>query len=188
MTSHPENESGRGWSPWRVAGWGFAALLLLLPAVAMRFTDEVDWTVGDFLIAALLIGIVGISFELTVRVTRSGAQRAGVAVALAASFLTVWANGAVGMIGNEDNPYNLLFFGVIGIALLGSVAARFRPAGTAVAMLVAAAAQASLGVVGAFADLRGGIFSAMFAGLWLLGAGLVWTARRTIDDAARPSA
>ena len=153
-------------------------MLLLLPALAMQFTSEVDWTVGDFIFAALLIGVVGISYELTVRVTRNWAHRGAIAAALAATFLTIWANGAVGMIGDENNPYNLLFPGVILLALAGAVVARFRPAGMAVAMSVAATAQASLGIVGAFTDLSGGIFSTMFAGLWLLSAALFQKAAR----------
>lgn len=179
MTTKTEDPGTRsGASPWRVAGWSIAVLVLLLPLVAMRFTREVNWTVGDFIFAALLLGIVGVLFELTVRVTRSGAHRAAVGIAVAASFLTIWANGAVGMIGDEDNPYNLLFLGVIVLALLGSVAARFHPGGMAVAMTIAAIAQAALGIVGAFSDLRGGILSTLFAGLWLLSALLFRQAAR----------
>lgn len=164
--------------PWRAVAWGLAALLLLLPLVAMQFSNEVNWTVGDFLFAGLLIGIVGVTFELTVRVTRNWAHRAAVVSALAAGFLTIWANGAVGMIGSEDNPYNLLFFGVILLALAGSVAARFRPAGMALAMAVAAAAHSAVAVGGMVEDPRGGIFSLAFAGLWLLAAALFRKAAR----------
>jgi hypothetical protein len=169
MTDNETIGGSRG-SPWRIAGWSLAALVLLLPLVAMRFTSEVNWSPGDFIFAALLIGIVGLAFELTVRASADWAYRGGVAVALAAAFLTIWANGAVGMIGDEDNPYNLLFLGVIILALLGSVAARFRPRGMALAMTAAAIAQAALGILGASADLRGGILSTIFAGLWLLAA------------------
>lgn len=163
-------------SPWRIAGWSIAVLILLLPLVAMRFTSEVNWTAGDFIFAALLIGGVGVTFELTVRVTRNWAHRAGVAAALATAFLTIWANGAVGMIGDEDNPYNLLFLGVILLALGGVVVARFRPRGMALAMTIAAAAQGTLGVIGTSSDLRGGIISALFGGLWLLAALMFWQA------------
>ena len=165
-------------SPWRAAGWGVAGLVLLVPLVAMQFTREVNWTVGDFLFAAMLLGLVGLTLDLTVRTSRNPSYRGGVGAALAASFLIVWANGAVGMIGNEDNPYNLLFFGVIGVALLGSVLARFRAAGMALAMLVAAAAQAAIGVGGMTTDVRGGILSTLFAGLWLLSAALFRNAAR----------
>ena len=164
--------------PWRATGWTVAGLVLLIPLIAMQIDREVNWTVGDFLFAALMIGLVGIAFELTVRTSPSRSYRGGVAVALAAAFLTIWANGAVGMIGSEENPYNLLFFGVIGFALAGSSFARFRPAGMAVAMLVAAIAQGAVAIGGMPADLRGGVLSTLFAGLWLTSAVLFRRAGR----------
>jgi hypothetical protein len=151
-------------------------LLLLVPLLAMQFTREVNWSVGDFIFAALMFGIVGALLELAVRTTRSRVHRAAIGVAIAASFLTVWVNGAVGMIGSEENPYNLLFLGVIGIALVGSVLARFRAAGMALAMAAAACAQAALGLGGLATDLRGGILGTGFAGLWLISAALFRTA------------
>ena len=162
---------GRG-SRWRMAGWSIAALLLLLPLVAMQFTAEVNWTVGDFFFAGLMIGVVGLAFELAVRMSDSWAYRAGVGCALAASFMIVWAGGAVGMIGDEGNPYNLLFVGVIGLALVGAILTRFRARGLALTMVVAAVAHLVVAAVGMASDLRGGVFSAMFAGLWLLAAAL----------------
>lgn len=186
MANNTELHAARRSSPWRIAGWGLVVVLLVLPAVAMRFTNEVNWTVGDFIFAALLMGTVGLAFELTVRVTRSRAHRAAIGVALAASFLTIWANGAVGMIGDEDNSYNLMFFGVILLALGGSAIARFRADGMAVAMAAAAAAQAAFGILGAFSDLRGGILSTMFAGLWLLSAALAALAAREARNSSAP--
>ena len=176
MTARVESDGRKQWSPWRIAGWGLAAILLLLPLVAMRFTEEVNWTAGDFIFAALLIGIVGVTFELTVRVSGNWAYRGAVACALAAAFLIVWATGAVGMIGDEGDPYNLFFFAVIVLALLGAVVARFRASGMALAMALAAVAHGSVAVGGMFTDLRGGIFSLAFAGLWLLSAALFWNA------------
>lgn len=165
-------------SPWRIAGWGTAVLLLLLPLVAMQFTDEVNWTEEDFIFAGIMIGGTGALFELTVRMSSNLAYRAGVAFALAASFLTLWAIAAVGMIGDEDNPYNLLFVAVIGLALLGATVARFRAHGMAVTMAAAAAAQVIVATVGMSADPLGGSFSAGFGGIWLVSAALFWKAAR----------
>lgn len=178
MTTDANQRPARGPNPWRIAAWSLAGLLLLLPLAAMQFTNEVDWSPGDFIFAGLMIGVVGLVFELTVRVTRNWWHRAGVGMALAAAFLTIWANGAVGMIGNEDNPYNLLFLAVILLALTGAILARFRPKGMAIAMAAAALAQAAFGIIGAFTDLRGGIFATMFAGLWILAAALLHQAAR----------
>lgn len=134
-----ERVARSGW--WRWLGWGGAAALLLTPLVAMQFTPEVNWTIGDFVFAGVMFGTVGVVMELTVRASRSIAYRAGVAFALASAFFLIWVNLAVGIIGDEDNPANLMFFGVVLIGVLGSLLARFRPRGMAVAMSVAAGAE-----------------------------------------------
>jgi hypothetical protein len=178
MAKEAENKKGARGISWRIVGWGIAALLLLLPLVAMQFTDEVRWDETDFIFAAVVFGTVGAALELAVRMSRNIAYRAGAGAALAAAFLIIWANAAVGMIGDEDNTYNLLFLGVIGLALVGAVAARFRPAGMAGAMIVAAIAQLVVALGGLPTDVRGGVLSAPFAGLWLLSAALFWKAAR----------
>ncbi|MBL0022458.1 MAG: hypothetical protein IPP23_09330 [Sphingomonadales bacterium] len=165
---------------WRILGWGCAAALILTPLVAMQFTDEVHWTGSDFLFAIIVFGTVGLLFELSVRLFPDYFYRAGMGCALLASFMIVWANAAVGMIGNEDNPINLLFFGVVLIALTGAIIARFRAQGMALAMLVALITQISIatifGLLGG--DPRGGIFSILLSILWLLAAALFKASRR----------
>lgn len=172
MANEAENTGGRPRIPWRIVGWSIPALLLLLPLVAMRFTQEVNWTASDFVFAAVLFGSVGLAFELIVR--KSGSL--GAALAVVAAFLTIWVNGAVGMIGSEDNPYNLLFGGVLAIALIGAIVSRFEPAGMARAMLAAAIVQAALAALGLTTDMRGAVFSMAFAVPWLLAAALFWNA------------
>jgi hypothetical protein len=173
--------TGKRANPWRIAGWSLVGLLLLLPAVAMRFTSEVNWTAADFVFAAVLMGSVGGAFELAVRTTRSLAYRGGAGAALAASFLIVWASGAVGMIGDEDDSYNLLFLAVILVALAGAAIARFRAEGMAWAMLVAGAGHLAVSLAGATIDPRGALFSAAIGLIWLLSAAL-------FREAARPAA
>ena len=157
---------------WRILGWGTAAALLLTPLVAMQFTSEVNWTASDFAFAGVMIGGVGMIYEFTLRKSHDRFYRGGVALALAGTFLIIWANGAVGMIGDEGDPANLMFAGVLAIALLGSVLARFRAGGMAIAMIAAAIAQAVAGGVGMLLDPLGGVLSAGFATLWLVSAAL----------------
>jgi len=178
MADRVEYTGGRGWSLWRVAGWSIPVLLLMLPAMAMQFTSEVNWTGSDFIIAAVLFGSVGVAFELIVRASDSLAYRFGAGLAVIGAFLTIWVNGAVGMIGSENNPYNLVFGGVLLVALIGSVLARFRSAGMAWAMAVAGAAQVGAGAIGATIDPHGAVFSVGFGGLWLLSAALFWNSSR----------
>lgn len=172
MTKEAVTDRKTGGVPWRPIGWGAAASIPLLHLVAMQFTHEVNWTLGDFIFAGVVIGAVGGTFELTVRASSNWAYRAGVAAALAAAFLIIWSNAAVGMIGSEDNSYNLLFGGVILIALVGALIVRFRPGGMALVMAAAATAQAGAGLGGLAADPRGAVLSTGFAGLWLLAAAL----------------
>lgn len=127
--------------PWRLVGWAVPVGLLSIPWLARW-----PWTASDFIVAGAMFAIVGGSFELAVRASGSLSYRLGAAVALATAFLLVWINLAVGIIGSEDNPLNLLFFGVIALGLAGSLAARFRAAGMALAMTIAAAMQALIGL------------------------------------------
>lgn len=154
-------------NPWRVAGWGSAAALILLPLIAMRFTDQVAWTLSDFVFAILLIGSVGVAYELMVRTTGNVAYRAATGVALATGFLIVWSNLAVGIIGDEDNPANLAFFGVLAIAIAGAFVARLRAEGMARALLATAFAQLLVSAIALVARMDLPVVIAIFfVGMW----------------------
>lgn len=176
---------GSGWcrSRWRIAGWSAAAVLLLLPLVAMQFTDEVNWSGADFVVFGALLACVGGAFELAARTTRSTAYRAAVGVALLTAFILVWANGAVGIIGAEDNPANLMFGGVLAVGFVGSAVARFRPRGMARVLVATALAQTLVAVIAAVAgwgDIA--VATVFFGALWLASA---WLFRRaTLESAA----
>jgi hypothetical protein len=129
-----------------------AALILMVPWLAMRVTDQMDWGLADFALAgALLVGI-GLLYELAARHGDTLAYRAAVGVALAAALMLVWMNLAVGIIGSEDNPANLMYVGVLAVAAIGAVLGRFRTRGMAHAMFATAVAQ---GLVAAIALIFG---------------------------------
>lgn len=169
----------RLWNALRVIGWGGAAVILLLPLAAMRFTDEVNWTLFDFLVMGVLLGGAGLVLELATRRSQSLAYRFAATIAVAAAFLLVWVNLAAGFLGDEDNPANLMFLGVILVALIGGLMARSRPAAMARAMLAAAVAQLLAGLVGFVmgwaAPGSQGVFevvlgTSLFGALWLASA------------------
>lgn len=83
----------------RITAWSAALALLVLPLVAMQFTNEVVWGQEDFIFASLLIVIVGIVYELVVRLTSNRKHRVIVTVALTVMFLLVWIEAAVGIFG-----------------------------------------------------------------------------------------
>jgi len=110
------------------------------------------------------------------------AYRIGAAVALFACALQVWMNLAVGIVGSEDNPVNLAFFGVVVTAGACAFTARLSAEGMARAMLAVAAVQALLAAAIATApstvrdDPKGPmgvlVLSAGFCALWLLAAAM----------------
>jgi hypothetical protein len=164
--------AGDRWRGWRIAMWGGAAFLLLLPAVAMRLTSEVEWDARDFVATGIMLAAACSICELAARVSSNCAYQAAAGVAVGTAFLIVWANLAVGMIGDEGNPFNLLFGGVLAVALTGSIVARFEPSGMVGAMALTAAAQIAAGAVGLSADPRGALTAMAFAAPWLLSAWL----------------
>ncbi|WP_437932413.1 hypothetical protein WMF37_25195 [Sorangium sp. So ce291] len=179
MEGTTDSGGGRRGSPWRMAVWGAAALVLLLPLVAMQFTEEVAWDLADFAIfGAMLVGACG-TYELAARATGNKAYRAAVGVALAAAFVLVWMKLAVGIIGNEENPANLMYGGVLAVGIIGAVIARFQPHGMGRAMVATALAQALVAVIAMVAGL-GYTFmlTGLFVALWLTSARLFWMAAR----------
>lgn len=183
MTSNGSALETRRGSPWRLAGWGTAIALLLFPAIAMQFSDEVNWGVEDFAFATIMIGGVGLVIELTVRLTSSLAHRAGVAIMLAVIFVTCWVNLAVGIIGNEDNPKNLMFFTILLVPVFGSMLVRFRSRGMAWVMLASAAAQIAVGVIGLAMEFFVPVWTAVMTFAWLSAAMLFFKAAKEADFA-----
>lgn len=148
LTGHTGDGDGR--TRWRTAAWVLAALVLLLPLVAMQFTDEVNWTLLDFVFAGvLLFGSLG-AYEAATRTTSNIAYRAGVGVAIAGAFLLTWINAAVGI---TDSIADLAYLGVPLVGIIGAFLGRFRPAGMARALLATALVQALVGVIAVVAGL-----------------------------------
>lgn len=142
-------EQGGGWrrSPMRFLLWAIPTALLITPAVAMQFTREVQWSAFDFIFASvLLFGSAG-TIDLAIRRGGSTAYRLGAGLAVLVSFLLIWVNGAVGVIGDEDNPANLVFVAIIMIAAAGAIAARFEARGMARAMTIAFVLNAGVAVL-----------------------------------------
>jgi hypothetical protein len=171
---------GRRRSRWRIAAWGTAALLLLLPLVAMQFTDEVAWDVLDFAVFGAMLFIAGGTYELAARMTGNNTYRAGVGVALAAAFILVWLSLGVGIIGEDGDPANLMYFGVLAVGIIGAIIARFRPDGMARALFATALAQALVTAIALIAALGlpwSGpaellLLNGFFVALWLTAAWL----------------
>lgn len=171
----------------RLIGWATVAGLLLTPAVAMRVNDAVNWTAFDFLVAGVLLIGAGVICETVVRVSRDWSYRLGVLVALGTSILLFWINGAVGVIGSENNPQNLWFYLVLLTVLFGAILVRFRAGGLSAVLTAAAAVQFGIGAWAYVADWGAGtemwpvvifIVTGVFTAAWLVAAALFRGARQ----------
>lgn len=132
--------------------------LLLIPLLAMQFTIEVDWTLSDFIFAGGLLFGTGLMYILVTRILATGKAndtpyRVAVGFALFTGLFLIWVNAAVGIIGSEDNPFNVMYFGVIAVGIIGALSARFKPQGMIRTMFAMALAQgliAAIALIGGF--------------------------------------
>ncbi|WP_412062114.1 serine hydrolase domain-containing protein [Rubrivirga sp. IMCC45206] len=194
-TDRPTSPDRPRWGRGRLVYWSLAALVLVAAAVGTRVTDEVTWTLFDFAVAAGLLAAVGLAFEAVARRTASTPYRWGAALALGTAFILVWALGAVGVIGSEDEPVNLLYFGVLAVGAIGAALARLRPRGMARALAATAAAQAAVAVgalVGGWGTpLHGAlevvVINAGFVALWAAAAACFLRAARETPAGPTPS-
>ena len=76
------------------------ALLLCIPLIAMQFTNEVVWTLSDFIIAGILLLGTGIVIEVVARNVKSRNARFGMIIGILFLLLLVWAEMAVGIFGS----------------------------------------------------------------------------------------
>ncbi|WP_340587416.1 hypothetical protein [Erythrobacter alti] len=97
MTDSVQRRGGR-WNGWRIAGWGSAAALLLLPVLAGQVTDEVNWTLGDFSVFAIMLATLGLALEAIAHIRTSRMSRTILMIGAAIVFLLVWAELAVGLV------------------------------------------------------------------------------------------
>ena len=75
-------------------------VVLLIPFIAMQFTNEVDWSARDFVIMGVLLFGTGLLCELVMRKVKSVQNRILICAALVFVFLLVWAELAVGVFGS----------------------------------------------------------------------------------------
>jgi hypothetical protein len=93
------------------------AIVLSVPLVGMLLSEDVAWSVADFVAAGVLLAVIGTAFELAVR-------RAGnCALALGLAALGV----AAGVFGEADDAPGLVLLGVLLVASACAIGLRATP-------------------------------------------------------------
>lgn len=168
-------------------------IILLIPLIAMIAGDEVVWSLMDFVIAGILLSGAGISFVLLTH--KSGNRKYSIAtgIAVGAALLMMWANLAVGIIGNEDNPANIMYLWVLGVGVVGAVIAQFKPKGMSLALLATAITELIIVII-AYTEGNGSTFkdflelitvNGFFIALWIISSTLyLQSAKLTVQKDA----
>jgi len=77
------------------------AFLLLIPFIAMQFTDEVKWTRLDFVTAGVLLLGTGLLCELVLRTVNKIEYRIAVCAVILVALVLIWIELAVGIFGTR---------------------------------------------------------------------------------------
>ena len=133
----------------RLIMWAVIVVLILLIPLLMQFqpfTDEVQW--NEAIAYAVIFIALGGFYELS-RWLKTQSRKYH--IAFNGGFLGIlllgWVSGAVGIIGSENQPVNLMYWAVPTILLIGSLISRMKPRGMAYALFAAAAVQFLVPVV-----------------------------------------
>lgn len=160
-------------------------LKLGVPDPGTGTTDGVNWGPMDFAIVGVLVLGAGLLFEFASARAGTGAHRAAVGIAVLAGLMLVWVNLAVGMIGDEGNPANLMYVLVLAVALICTSVARFEPREAAIVMFATAGAQALVAVIALVAGLDPTLpADAFFIAAWIA-SGLLF--RQASVHSAQPT-
>jgi len=161
--------------------WAVVAVLILMILLVMQFTNigqvEVQW--NEAIAYGIILLAVGGAYEMWQWLkTRNNVYRFAFGVGLAGVLLLGWVSGAIGIIGSENNPANLLYWAVPAVGLIGSLLSRFKAREMARTLFAVALVQflvpvvaliispevswGNAGVIGVF--VVNSIFAALFAG------------------------
>lgn len=155
---------------------------LLVPFTASFFVDGWLWTGFDYLFAWIVFSFVSLTLTFALTSAKSVSYKIAAGVAIVATFLLVWINAAVGIIGEDEWP-NLLYLGVVALGFLGAIITQLKPLGMARTLFTVAGVLLLIpvlvlvvssplvtseppGLVGVF--LLNAFFAALFAGSALL--------------------
>lgn len=126
---------------------GVTLSLLLIPFITMQFTDEVVWSLSDFVLAGILLFGTGLSYLIVTLKAGSNTYKIAAGLALGSGLFLIWANLAVGLIGSENNPENQMYFGVILVGIIGAVLSRLQARGMMITLFSMAASMIGIAII-----------------------------------------
>lgn len=119
--------------------------LLIIPFSASFWVEGWLWTVSDYVLAWILFSMVSLGFTFIAHSAKNAPYKAAAGLAIVGTFLLVWVNGAVGIIGDSDA--NMFYALVVFTLLLGTILSRLKPLGMSYTLFSAALVQALIPVI-----------------------------------------
>lgn len=104
-------------------------MILLIPLIAMQYTVEVNWSIGDFIVMGILLFGTGAAFVILTAYSNNAIYKVAMLFAVGSTFLMIWSNLAVGLIGSGAHAGNLMYAAVILVGLVGTFLSRFTTRG-----------------------------------------------------------
>lgn len=112
-----------------LAMWIALAGLLALPAIASLMTDEVNWTMSDFIVAALLLASLGVAGQFVLTTRKEWPYKIAIGLTAGTAFIIIWISLAVGIMGDTANPANLVYIASLTALAIGAAITRLHPDG-----------------------------------------------------------
>ena len=75
-------------------------LLLLIPLFGNIFSNQVNWSLFDFIVMGFLLGLTGLSIHFTMDKVRNKTLRIVSIIFVLIIFLMIWAELAIGVFGS----------------------------------------------------------------------------------------
>ena len=73
--------------------------VLIVPLIAMQFTQEVNWSISDFIVAFFLLGFFYIGIELIIRVMKNKKVKFVLIPSAIIIVILLWMELAIGIFG-----------------------------------------------------------------------------------------
>ena len=125
----------------------FTLTILTIPLIGMLTTEEVNWDATDFIVGGIFIYVFSMLFQLAHQATENISLKVAYGLAIVATFLLVWVNLAVGLIGSKNEPFNLAYFSVIATGLIGAFISKMKLQGLRNTMIAMSLNMVIIGII-----------------------------------------
>jgi len=85
----------------RIPKFLYPLLLLMIPLLAMQFTDDVNWSIFDFVVMGFLLLFFSLGIDITMKKVKNQNVKILYVVLTILIFLLIWAELAVGIFGSQ---------------------------------------------------------------------------------------